>query len=97
LAPLRKEEKDLILDLLEELRKKLINEVSGAACPLCREIIYYDDYWDNGHMPYYSIGEGKVRVGFRCPENPEEPIIVFDISLKEFGLKDMLKELEEKE
>ncbi len=34
-------------------------------------------------MPYYSIEGGRVKVGYRCRKS-NDPIIIYDISLKEF-------------
>ncbi len=72
-------------NLLNYLRKELINEVSGCYCPACGETIYYSSHrrWGYGHVPYYSIEGGRVRVGYRCRKS-NDPIIIYDISLKEF-------------
>lgn len=72
-------------NLLNYLREELINEVSDSYCPACGAAIY-DSYlrkWRYGHVPYYSIEGGRVRVGYRCGKS-NDPIIIYDISLKEF-------------
>jgi len=72
---------DVLDRLLEVLRKRLIKEVSNAPCPKCGNKIYYGFYerWDNGHVPYYEIGD-TIVVGYRCPRS-EHPIVVFKIPL----------------
>jgi len=75
-----------ILDeLLEMLRDKLISELGEVECIICYSTVYdrYHKKWVNHHIPYYSIQGGVVKVGYRCSGNPDEPIIVYEISLKE--------------
>jgi len=74
-----------ILDeLLEVLRNKLIIELSDAECVICENKIYSSSYdkWEWYHIPYYSIQSGVAKVGYRCPSKPNEPIIVYEISLQ---------------
>ena len=71
--------------LLKYLREELVNEVGGSHCPACGNVIYHLGFreWGSGHVPYYSIEGGRVRVGYRCGKS-SNPIIIYDISLKEF-------------
>ncbi len=72
-------------NLLNYLREELTSDIRYSHCPACGKTIYDSYYkeWKNGHVPYYSIEGGRVRVGYRCGKS-NDPIIIYDISLKEF-------------
>jgi len=81
-----KDEKAKVLyELLEILRNKLTSELGNVECVICHKRVYNksERVWDWHHIPYYSIQNGVVKVGYRCPSKPNEPIIVYEISLKE--------------
>jgi len=75
----------IINEVLEVLRRRLIDEIKGAQCPKCGSTIYWggSNEWAYGHLPYYGIEGGKIEIGYRCPKS-ENPVVIYRISLDAF-------------
>jgi len=72
----------ILNEVLEVLRRRLIDEIKDAACPKCGMTIYWGGaaQWANSHLPYYGIEGGKIEVGYRCPKS-EDPVVIYRIPL----------------
>jgi len=78
--------KDKLETLLTTMKELLERDLNYKICPICGDyIVRYENVWQwqGRHLPYFSLEEGRIKVGYLCPKSIKEPIIIYDISLKD--------------
>jgi len=76
--------KDKLETLLTMMKQRLERDIDCKICPICgNQIVTYENVWSYGHLPYFRLEEGRMKVGYLCPKSIKEPIIIYDISLKD--------------
>jgi len=79
------------LDLIDKVEIFLKKKLSGIRCIRCggdiveyHFIDYEDDSlnysWNADHSPYIEVSGEEIVAGYRCGEDPDNPVIVFRIS-----------------
>jgi len=80
------------LDLIDKVEIFLKKKLSDIRCIRCGgDIVEYDfttddeddpfDYsWNADHSPYIEVSGEEIVAGYRCREDPDNPVIVFRIS-----------------
>ena len=70
------DELGLIDDIETWLRKKL----EDTECVICGFRVVASGGWNYYHTPYIEVSGSKIVAGYRCKEDPGNPVIVFRIS-----------------
>ena len=73
------------LGLIDRVEALLRNKLRGTKCLICGySVVYYEEFeeevWDNDHTPYIEVNGDEIVAGYRCGEDPDNPVIVFRIS-----------------
>jgi hypothetical protein len=79
------------LDLIDRVETLLRNKLRLTKCVICGyPVIYYDEFaeeeeWGNKHTPYIEVSGDEIVAGYRCRDDPDNPVIVFRISRSRSG------------
>jgi hypothetical protein len=73
------------LDLIDEVEIFLKKKLDGIRCIRCGGVIVeynftFDYSWNADHSPYIEVSGEEIVAGYRCREDPDNPVIVFRIS-----------------
>jgi len=73
------------IDLIDKVEALLREKLDGMICVICGLSVVNFEEWDNGHMPYIEVSGDEIVAGYRCREDPDNPVIVFRISRSRMG------------
>jgi len=74
------------LDLIDKVEIFLKEKLSDIRCIRCGGYIVEFDFttedysWNADHSPYIEVSGEEIVAGYRCREDPDNPVIVFRIS-----------------
>ena len=73
------------IDLIDKVEALLRNKLNYVDCAICGYHVVNDERWDNEHSPYIEVSGDEIIAGYRCKEDPGNPVIVFRISRSRSG------------
>jgi len=73
------------LDLIDEVETWLRNKLENTNCVICGFQVVLFGWWSNNHSPYIEVSGDEIVAGYRCREDPDNPVIVFRISRSRSG------------
>jgi hypothetical protein len=73
------------IDLIDKIEALLRNKLNGIRCVICGLSVVLLEEWDNEHSPYIEVSDDEIIAGYRCKEDPGNPVIVFRISRSRSG------------
>jgi hypothetical protein len=73
------------LDLIDKVDAFLRKKLEYVVCAMCGSFVVDDEEWNHPHMPYIEVGGDEIVAGYRCREDPDNPVIVFRISRSRSG------------
>ena len=73
------------IDLIDKVETLLRNKLDQVDCAICGLYVVDDERWDSEHSPYIEVSGDEIVAGYRCKEDPGNPVIVFRISRSRSG------------
>jgi len=73
------------IDLIDKVEALLRKKLNYVECAICGLSVVYDEMWDHEHSPYIEVSSDEIVAGYRCREDPGNPVIVFRISRSRSG------------
>jgi len=72
------------LDLIDKVDALLRKKLEYVTCPKCGFFVVTQG-WNHFHMPYIEVSGDEIVAGYRCNEDPGNPVIIFRISRSRSG------------
>jgi len=73
------------IDLIDKVEALLRKKLDGIRCVICGYYVVNYEMWDNEHSPYIEVSGDEIVAGYRCRDDPDNPVIVFRISRSRSG------------
>jgi hypothetical protein len=70
------------LHLIDEVETWLRKKLESTNCVICGSSVVAlgGRGWNYNHSPYIEVSGDEIVAGYRCREDPDNPVIVFRIS-----------------
>jgi len=73
------------IDLIDKVEALLRNKLNGVVCAICGHDVVIAERWVSRHSPYIEVSGDEIVAGYRCRDDPGNPVIVFRISRSRSG------------